>query len=96
MCRKLALPALAFLLSLALAFPASARTVTDMRGKQITLPDTLTRVATIDDGFVEGVMTHLGVIDRVDMIGSWSMKRDYKYAFEAENGETWEHRGWNT
>ena len=70
MCRKLALPALAFLLSLALAFPASARTVTDMRGKQITLPDTLTRVATIDDGFVEGVMTHLGVIDRVDMIGS--------------------------
>ena len=35
MCRKLALPALAFLLSLALAFPASARTVTDMRGKQI-------------------------------------------------------------
>lgn len=85
-----------FLLNIALAAPASARTVTDMRGRQITLPDRLTRIATIDDGFVEGVMTHLGVIDAVDMIGSWSMKRDYKYAFETENGESWELRGWNT
>ena len=67
-----------------------------MRGKQVTLPDKLSRVATIDDGFVEGVMTNLGVIDSVDMIGSWSMKRDYKYTFEGENGETWQHSGWNT
>ena len=84
------------LLNIALAAPACARLVTDMRGKRIPLPNNLTRVATIDDGFVEGVMTHLGVIDAVDMIGSWSMKRDYKYAFEAENGESWEWKRWKT
>ena len=83
-------------LVLAGALSAPARTITDMRGKQVTLPDKLSRVATIDDGFVEGVMTNLGVIDSVDMIGSWSMKRDYKYTFEGENGETWQHSGWNT
>ena len=42
-----------------------ARTVTDMRGVAVTVPDDPRAVATIDDGFVEGVMTHLGVIDRV-------------------------------
>lgn len=67
-----------------------------MRGKRINLPDTLTRIATIDDGFIEGVMTNLGVIDTVDVIGSWSMKRDYKYSFSSESGETWSHQGWNT
>lgn len=76
--------------------PANARTVVDMRGKAVEIPDNLTRIATIDDGFIEGVLTHLGKIDTVDVIGSWSMKRDYRYEFEAENGERWEHRGWNT
>ena len=79
---------LLFCLSLGLcmlaAFSATARTVVDMRGKSIELPDRLTRIATIDDGFVEGVLTHLGKIHTVDVIGSWSMKRDYLYAFESD------------
>ncbi len=75
---------------------AQAATVTDMRGVQVKLPDNIQRVATIDDGFVEGVMTNLGVIDKVEVIGSWSMKRDYKYDFEGADGATWQHRGWNT
>ena len=58
-----------------------AYTVTDMRGKQVNIPENLERVATIDDGFIEGVMTHLGVINKVTAIGSWSMKRDYKYTY---------------
>lgn len=62
--------------------PAFARTVTDMRGKEIEIPDNLSRVATIDDGFVEGVMTHLGVIDSVIAIGSWSMKLDFSYTYQ--------------
>ncbi len=82
------------------AVPAGAaqqtRTVTDMRGKAVAVPLNPTRVATIDDGFVEGVMTHLGVINKVVGIGSWSMKRDYKYQFETASGEKYEHRGWNT
>lgn len=49
--------------------------ITDMRGKKVEIKEPLNSVATIDDGFVEGVMTHLGVIDKVKVIGSWSMKR---------------------
>ena len=88
--------ALALALTLILPLTAQARVVTDMRGKQVSVPDKLSRVATIDDGFVEGVMTHLGVIDTVTMIGSWSMKRDYTYDFPSESGETYTYRGWNT
>lgn len=73
-----------------------AATITDMRGVAVTVPDDPRAVATIDDGFIEGVMTHLGVIDRVRVIGSWSMKRDYRYAFTSRSGETQEYRGWNT
>lgn len=85
----------AFTIALA-SFSVESRTITDMRGKQIQIPDNISKIATIDDGFVEGVLTHLGEIDKVDVIGSWSMKRDYKYRFINKNGEQWEHRGWNT
>lgn len=85
----------AFTIALA-SFSVESRTITDMRGKQIQIPDNISKIATIDDGFVEGVLTHLGEIDKVDVIGSWSMKRDYKYRFISKNGEQWEHRGWNT
>ena len=53
----------------------------DMRGKTVMVPKDLNRIATIDDGFVEAVMTHLGEVRKVVAIGSWSMKRDYKYDF---------------
>ena len=75
---------------------AHARTITDMRGVTVTVPDFPQAVATIDDGFIEGVMTHLGVIDRVKVIGSWSMKRDYRYVIPSRTGESHEYRGWNT
>lgn len=70
--------------------------VTDMRGKAVVIPAHPQRIATIDDGFVEGVMTHLGTIDQVAAIGSWGMKRDYRYEFETTAGQKYEHRGWNT
>lgn len=73
-----------------------AYTITDMRGKNIEIPEKLDRVATIDDGFIEGVMTHLGVINKVTAIGSWSMKRDYKYTYETTDGKTYTAKGVNT
>ena len=86
--------------SLICVSPAGAapekRTIVDMRGQEVTFPAELKKVATIDDGFVEGIMTHLGVIDKVAAIGSWSMKRDYNYDFETAAGEKYAHRGWNT
>lgn len=75
---------------------ADARTVTDMRGIAVEIPDSPQAVATIDDGFVEGVMTHLGVIDKVKAIGSWGMKRDYRYRFTTMSGESYELSGLHT
>ena len=78
------------------AVQSYAYSVTDMRGKQIEIPEKLERVATIDDGFIEGVMTHLEVINKVTAIGSWSMKRDYKYTYETIDGKTYTAKGVNT
>ena len=75
---------------------AEARTVTDMRGMAVQVPDDPRAVATIDDGFIEEVMTHLGVIDRIRAIGSWSMKRDYRYTIPSRSGTSHEYRGWST
>ena len=93
-----ALAALLFVLFVVPAAPAAeaTRVVTDMRGKTVTVPAAPKRVVTISDGFVEAVMTHLGVIDTIAGIGSWGLKRDYNYQFETVSGEKYEHRGWNT
>ena len=85
---------LGFLLALGLALGGEF-SVKDMRGTEVKIASPLERVATIDDGFVESVMTHLGVIDKVKLIGSWSMKRDYKYDFTTKAGEAYTLRGWN-
>jgi iron complex transport system substrate-binding protein len=42
----------------------NGRMVIDMRGREVRLPADLKKVAAIDDGSVEGVMTHLGVTDK--------------------------------
>ena len=89
------LAALSFAIALS-APDADARTVTDMRGKAVEIPDRPQAVATIDDGFVEGVMTHIGVIDKVKAIGSWGMKRDYRYSFTTVSGESYELCGLHT
>lgn len=44
--------------------------VTDMRGVQVKVPKDIQRIATIDDGFVEGVLTNLSEVDKVVSIGS--------------------------
>jgi iron complex transport system substrate-binding protein len=67
-----------------------------MRGKIVELPEDPKRVATIDDGFVEAVMTHLGVADKVAAIASWSLKREYRYDYGTISGETYEYAGLNT
>ncbi|AKB83955.1 ABC transporter, solute-binding protein [Methanosarcina barkeri 3] len=46
------------------------RYVTDMRGVQVKVPKDIQRIATIDDGFVEGVLTNLSEIDKIVSVGS--------------------------
>ncbi|MDR0622424.1 MAG: ABC transporter substrate-binding protein [Deltaproteobacteria bacterium] len=95
--RRLSLLALIVVLALSVnCWAADDRTIVDMRGKEVTFPADPKKVATIDDGFVEGIMTHLGVIDKVTAIASWSMKRDYNYDYETASGEKYSYRGWNT
>lgn len=45
--------------------PANTRTVTDMRGKTVAIPDDPQRVAILDKGFVTQTMAALGVSDRI-------------------------------
>jgi len=58
-----------------------------MRGVRVTLPRHIARVATVDDGFVESVMARLGVIRKVVVTGSWSLKRSYEYRFPTQDGK---------
>lgn len=55
------------------ATPASDeqyRYLTDMRGVQVKVPKDIQRIATIDDGFVEGVLTNLSEVDKIVSVGS--------------------------
>jgi iron complex transport system substrate-binding protein len=73
------------------AGPASGpgvRRVTDMRDVVVTVPATLARVATIDDGFVEGVMTRLGVIRTLVGVASDSQQRTWSYAYPTGDGRS--------
>lgn len=72
---------------------AQTRTIRDMRGVEVTIPNRITKVATIDDGFVEAIMTHLGVIETVQVIGSWALKLHTPYTFPSSSGEDTEHWG---
>jgi iron complex transport system substrate-binding protein len=62
---------------------SSGRVVIDMRSSRVRVPERITRVATINDGFVESVMTRLGTIDAVVAVGSASQQRTYSYSYPA-------------
>ncbi|MCZ6132641.1 ABC transporter substrate-binding protein [Campylobacter ureolyticus] len=87
---------LLFVFSFFLLSVLSGKEIIDMRGKKVTIKEPLQSVATISDGFIEGVMTHLDVIDKIKVIGSWSLKRDYKYDFTTTKGEKYSLSGLNT
>jgi iron complex transport system substrate-binding protein len=59
-----------------------------MRGVVVTVPAPLARVATIDDGFVEGVMTRLGVIRTLVGVASDSLNRTWSYSYPAPGGRS--------
>ena len=67
----------------------SRRVVTDMRGVAISVPTALSRVATIDDGFVEAVMTRLGTIRTLVAVGSSSQQRTWSYSYPTSGGRSY-------
>lgn len=68
------------------AVSPGARRVTDMRGIEVAVPARLARVATISDGFVESVMTRLGVVGTLVAIGSAGLQDTWSYSFPTADG----------
>jgi iron complex transport system substrate-binding protein len=71
-------------------------TIVDMRGRQVVFPKNPQKVATINDGLIEGVMTHLGVINKVAAVSSRSLKEHFHFVFETAAGESFTYNGFNT
>ena len=57
-----------------------------MRGVTVTVPARISRVATVDDGFVESVMTRFGVIRTLVAVGSASLQDTWSYAYPSADG----------
>lgn len=66
--------------------PVQARSLVDMRGVAVELPDKIERIATISDGFVEEILTHLGQVEKVVALGSWGPKLRSDYSFSHADG----------
>lgn len=66
--------------------PAGMRRVIDMRGVPVEVPAAITRVATISDGFVESVMTRLGVIRTLVAVGSPGQQDTWEYSYPTRDG----------
>ena len=62
------------------------RTVVDSRGVAVQLPSEISRVVTISDGLVEGVMTVLGVQDKLVGVGSSCLQSNFNYTYPTVSG----------
>ena len=62
-------------------------TIVDSRGVRVSIPSKIERVITVSDGLIEGVMTVIGVQDRIVGIGSSCLvKTDYRFCLPSEQG----------
>ena len=68
------------------------RYVTDSRGVRVAVPRDIRRVVTVSDGLVEGVMTRLGVQDKIVGIGSDALRKTWNYDFETAGGEKYSYK----
>lgn len=64
----------------------AGQSVIDSRGVLVKLPEDIQRVATISDGFIEGVMTVLGVAEKLAAVGSTCIQRTFKYSYPTIRG----------
>jgi iron complex transport system substrate-binding protein len=73
------------------------RTVIDSRGVAVQVPTEIERVVTISDGLVEGVMTRLGVEDKLVGLGSSCIPKVWEYEYPTVAGESYQYKeGMNT
>lgn len=67
------------------------RTVVDSRGVEVKVPVEIERVVTVNDGFVEGVLTRLGEVDKVVGMGGQCCQKVYTYSFEDLSGNNYSY-----
>jgi len=67
------------------------RSIVDSRGVSVEVPTELERVITISDGMIEGVMTNLGLQDKIVGLGSRALQRTWNYTYESVDGETFSY-----
>lgn len=71
--------------------------LTDMRGIQVALPREINRVVTISDGFIAGVMSYLGEVDKIVGLGSRCVQMNFSYDYTGAAGEDYRYEnGMNT
>nr|WP_319540647.1 ABC transporter substrate-binding protein [uncultured Methanospirillum sp.] len=63
------------------------RTITDGRGKQVTVPDQINRVITISDGMVEAVLYSLGEMDTLVGTGTPVINTKFSWSYPSIKGE---------
>jgi iron complex transport system substrate-binding protein len=75
----------------------SFRTVVDQRGAKVKIPSEIKRVVSICDGFVEGVMTILGVQRAIVGLGSSCVPKHWEHTYPTVSGESYTYtNGMNT
>jgi iron complex transport system substrate-binding protein len=67
------------------------RTIVDSRGVAVQVPTDIERVVTMSDGMIEGVMTSLGIQDKIVGLGSSSLQRTWNYTYESVSGEAYSY-----
>ena len=68
------------------------RTITDMRGKQISVPTNISRVVDISDGFATSVLYSLGIEEKVVGLGSTNLQEIDSYDFQTSEGEEYSYQ----
>ena len=72
------------------------RTVVDSRGTAVQVPLEIERVVTISDGLVEGVMTNLGVENKLVGLGTDCLPKLWEWEYPTVEGENYTLEGMNT
>ena len=90
----LAVACLCFVLNLGCA--EDYRTVVDSREVDVQVPAKIGRVVTVSDGLVEGVMTKLGVADKLVGLGSDCLPKLWEWEYPTVEGESYTLEGMNT
>jgi iron complex transport system substrate-binding protein len=65
--------------------------ITDMQGREVQIPQNVTKIVDVSDGFVSSVLYSLGEIDTVVGLGSTNLQEIDTYTFQDVSGENYSY-----